>query len=98
MADDVIVAAGTPGAMESAQRSSRDYGVLDLFGGLSPDDAVVGLDGRAIHYGEFTVTGSSGGGPHDLAVALELMGPGGSTRRCTSVTSAAWNTPRTSSR
>jgi len=76
MADDVIVAAGNPGAIEAAQRLVARYGVLSLFGGLSPDDAIVGLDGRAIHYGEFSVTGSSGGGAHDLAVAIELMASG----------------------
>ena len=76
MADDVIVAAGTPGAIEAAQRLVARYGVLSLFGGLAPEDAVVGLDCRAIHYGEFAVTGSSGGGPHDLAVAIELMASG----------------------
>jgi L-iditol 2-dehydrogenase len=76
MADDVIVAAGNAGAVEAAQRLVARYGVLNLFGGLSPDDAVVGLDGRAVHYGEFSVTGSSGGGPHDLAVAISLMGSG----------------------
>jgi threonine dehydrogenase-like Zn-dependent dehydrogenase len=73
MADDVVVAVGSSRAVESAQRLVGRYGVLDLFGGLSADDAVVGLDGRAVHYGEFNVTGSSGGGPHDLAVALDLM-------------------------
>jgi threonine dehydrogenase-like Zn-dependent dehydrogenase len=73
MADDVIVAAGSSRAVESAQRLVGRYGVLDLFGGLSAEDAVVGLDGRAIHYGEFNVTGSSGGGPHDLAVTVGLM-------------------------
>lgn len=76
MADDVIVAAGSSRAVESAQRLVGRYGVLDLFGGLSADDAVVGLDGRAVHYGEFAVTGSSGGGPHDLAVAVDLMAAG----------------------
>ena len=76
MADDVIVAAGNAGAVEEAQRLVARYGVLDLFGGLSPDDATVRLDGRAIHYGEFSVTGSSGGGVHDLAAAIELMASG----------------------
>jgi threonine dehydrogenase-like Zn-dependent dehydrogenase len=76
MADDVIVAAGSSRAVESAQRLVGRYGVLDLFGGLSADDAIVGLDGRAVHYGEFAVTGSSGGGPHDLAVAVDLMAAG----------------------
>ena len=76
MADDVIVAAGNSGAVEAAQRLVARYGVLSLFGGLSPDDAIVGLDGRAIHYGEYSVTGSSGGGAHDLAVAVDLMASG----------------------
>jgi threonine dehydrogenase-like Zn-dependent dehydrogenase len=76
MADDVIVAAGNSAAVEAAQQLVARYGVLSLFGGLSADDAIVGLDGRAIHYGEFSVTGSSGGGAHDLAVAVDLMASG----------------------
>jgi L-iditol 2-dehydrogenase len=76
MADDVIVAAGNSGAVESAQQVVARYGVLDLFGGLASDDAIVALDGRAVHYGEFSVTGSSGGGPHDLAAAVDLMASG----------------------
>lgn len=76
MADDVIVAAGNAAAVEAAQRLVARHGVLDLFGGLSPDDATVALDGRAVHYGEFSVTGSSGGGAHDLAVAVDLMASG----------------------
>lgn len=76
MADDVIVAAGSAAAVEAAQRLVARHGVLNLFGGLSPDDAIVGIDGRAVHYSELVVTGSSGGGPHDLAMAVELMATG----------------------
>ena len=76
MADDVIVAAGNSQAVEGAQHLVARYGVLSLFGGLAADDAIVGLDGRAVHYGEFSVTGSSGGGAHDLAVAVDLMASG----------------------
>lgn len=40
-----------------------------------------------MHYGEFNVTGSSGGGPHDLAAAVDLMvngriDPGPAHRPC----------------
>jgi threonine dehydrogenase-like Zn-dependent dehydrogenase len=33
----------------------------------------VALDGRFVHYREVNVTGSSGGGPWDVAEALRLM-------------------------
>jgi L-sorbose 1-phosphate reductase len=52
------------------------YGVLDLFAGLPPGSEHVALDGRFIHYRELNVTGSSGGGPWDVAEALRLMAEG----------------------
>ena len=73
LADDVIVAVGAAGAVESAQKYVARQGVLNLFGGLKKGEDTVGLDAGIIHYKEINVTGSSGGSPWDLAKTLELM-------------------------
>lgn len=75
-ADDVIVAVGSRAAIESAQHLVGRGGVLNLFGGLKKDDALVALDSGIIHYKEIIVTGSSGGSPWDVARTLELMATG----------------------
>jgi len=75
-ADDVIVAAGSAGAIEAAQGLVGRGGVLNLFGGLKKEERVIGLDAGIVHYGEVSVTGSSGGSPWDIARALELMAGG----------------------
>jgi L-sorbose 1-phosphate reductase len=72
-ADDVIVAVGSRRAIEDAQQLVGRGGVLNLFGGLKKGEDTVGLDTGIVHYGEITVTGSSGGSPWDVARALELL-------------------------
>jgi threonine dehydrogenase-like Zn-dependent dehydrogenase len=72
-ADDVIVTAADRSVVETGQRLLARFGVLDLFAGLPPGQELVALDGRFVHYREVNVTGSSGGGPWDLAEALRLM-------------------------
>jgi threonine dehydrogenase-like Zn-dependent dehydrogenase len=72
-ADDVIVAAGSRKAIESAQSLVGWGAVLDLFGGLKKGEDVIGLDTGIVHYKEINVTGSSGGSPWDIARTLELM-------------------------
>jgi D-arabinose 1-dehydrogenase-like Zn-dependent alcohol dehydrogenase len=62
--------------VEAAQRLVARYGVLDLFAGLPPGHAHVALDARLVHYQEINITGSSGGGPWDVAEALRLMSLG----------------------
>ena len=62
--------------VESAQQLLARFGVLDLFAGLPPGEELVALDGRFVHYREVNVTGSSGGGPWDVAEALRLMAAG----------------------
>jgi L-sorbose 1-phosphate reductase len=73
-ADDVIVAAGSRGAIESAQSLVARGGVLNLFAGLKKGEEVVGFDTGIVHYREINITGSSGGSPWDVARTLELMG------------------------
>jgi threonine dehydrogenase-like Zn-dependent dehydrogenase len=75
-ADDVIVTAADAAVVESAQWLVARYGVLDLFAGLPPGHEHVALDARFVHYRELNVTGSSGGGPWDVAEALRLMTEG----------------------
>ena len=75
-ADDVIVAVASAEAIRSAQRLVGRGGVLNLFGGLKQGEALVPLDTSAVHYGETTITGSSGGSPWDVARTLELMAAG----------------------
>jgi len=73
-ADDVIVAAGSRTAIETAQGLVARGGVLNLFGGLKKGEEVVGFDTGIVHYREINITGSSGGSPWDVARTLELMG------------------------
>jgi threonine dehydrogenase-like Zn-dependent dehydrogenase len=75
-ADDVIVTVADRTVVESAQRLLARFGVLDLFAGLPPGQELLALDGRLVHYREVNVTGSSGGGPWDVAEALRLMTAG----------------------
>ena len=75
-ADDVIVAVGSPKAIESTQSLAGRGAVLNLFGGLKKGEDIVGLDTGIIHYKEINVTGSSGGSPWDIARTLELMASG----------------------
>ena len=72
-ADDVIVAAGSRGAIESAQSLVARGGVLNLFAGLKKGEEFVGFDTGIVHYREINITGSSGGSPWDVARTLELM-------------------------
>jgi threonine dehydrogenase-like Zn-dependent dehydrogenase len=75
-ADDVIVTVADGAVVADAQHLLARHGVLDLFAGLPPDGAMVAIDGRAVHYGEINITGSSGGGPWDIIEALRLMAAG----------------------
>jgi L-iditol 2-dehydrogenase len=72
-ADDVIVAAGSRSAIESAQCLVGRRGNLNLFGGLKKGEDVVDFDTGIVHYREIVITGSSGGSPWDVRRTLELM-------------------------
>jgi threonine dehydrogenase-like Zn-dependent dehydrogenase len=75
-ADDIIVAVGSPRAIEDAENLAGRGSVLNLFGGLKKGEDLVGLDTGIVHYKEINVTGSSGGSPWDIARTLELMASG----------------------
>jgi L-iditol 2-dehydrogenase len=49
------------------------FGRLCLFGGLPKTAGPVALDTNAIHYGNFVVTGSTGGSVQDYRIALRLV-------------------------
>jgi L-iditol 2-dehydrogenase len=72
-ADDVIVAAASKQAIESAQYLVARGGVLNLFAGLKAGADVVALSTGVAHYREAIVTGSSGGSPWDIDMTLRLM-------------------------
>jgi L-iditol 2-dehydrogenase len=72
-ADDIIVAVGCREVqMEAQQWLARD-GVLNLFGGLKREEAVIDLDTLRVHYDEIKIVGSSGGTPTDVAEALRMV-------------------------
>lgn len=74
--DDVIIAVASPDAVQSGLGLVARGGVLNLFGGLKQDQALVPLDTSIIHYREVNVTGSSGGSPWDVGRALVLISAG----------------------
>ena len=75
-ADDVIVAVGSAGAIQTAQELLARYAVLHLFGGLKKGEDNVPLNTTIVHYREVNLTGSAGGTPWDVARSLELMAAG----------------------
>jgi L-iditol 2-dehydrogenase len=75
-ADDVIVAVGSAGAIQTAQELLARYAVLHLFGGLKKGEDNVALNTTTVHYREVNLTGSAGGTPWDVARSLELMAAG----------------------
>jgi len=75
-ADDVILAVGVRAVQQEALGLLGPGGVANLFGGLPRGDHILELDAVAVHYREIRVVGSSGGGPHDLAGALEAIAAG----------------------
>jgi len=72
-ADVVITACPVAGVQAQAVRILAPFGRLCLFGGLPKSDGPVALDTNAIHYGNFLVTGSTGGSVQDYRIALRLV-------------------------
>lgn len=75
-ADDVIVAVGSPKAMQIGLSYVGRHSVLNLFGGLKKGEEVVGFDTNVVHYKEINITGSSGGSAWDMLRTLELTAQG----------------------
>ncbi len=72
-ANVVITACPAPEAQTQAVGLLAPFGRLCLFGGLPKSIGSVALDTNAIHYGNFHVTGSTGGAADDYRIALRLV-------------------------
>jgi threonine dehydrogenase-like Zn-dependent dehydrogenase len=72
-ADVVITACPVPEVQTQALALLAPFGRLCLFGGLPKGCGQVPLDTNAIHYGNFVVTGSTGGSVEDYRIALKLV-------------------------
>ncbi len=71
---DVIVTACPIAAVQSeAIQLLAPFGRLCLFGGLPKNSGPVPCDTNAIHYGNFQVTGTTGGSLQDYRIALRLV-------------------------
>jgi L-iditol 2-dehydrogenase len=69
----VITACPVAEVQSQAVRLLAPFGRLCLFGSLPKGDGPVPLDTNAIHYGNFLVTGSTGGSVQDYRIALRLV-------------------------
>ncbi len=72
-ADVVITACPIARVQSEAVHLLAPFGRLCLFGGLPKSDGPVPLDTNAIHYGNFIVTGTTGGSVEDYRTALRLV-------------------------
>ena len=71
--DVVITACPAAEVQTEAIELLAPFGRLCLFGGLSKAVGPVAMNTNAIHYGNFVVTGSTGGSVEDYRVALKLV-------------------------
>jgi L-iditol 2-dehydrogenase len=71
--DVVITACPVPEVQSQAVGLLAPYGRVCLFGALPRGSGCVPLDSNAIHYGNFLVTGSTGGSALDYRTALRLI-------------------------
>lgn len=72
-ADVVITACPVAEVQTEAVQILAPFGRLCLFGGLPKGTGPVPLDTNAIHYGNFHVTGSTGGSVEDYRIAMRLV-------------------------
>jgi L-iditol 2-dehydrogenase len=72
-ADVVITACPAAAVQSEAIGLLAPFGRLCLFGGLPKTSGPVPVDTNAIHYGNFLVTGSTGGAVEDYRIALRLV-------------------------
>ncbi len=75
-ADDIILAVGIQEVQQHALELLAKGGVANLFGGLPVGQHVLEVDGRAVHYNEIKLVGSSGGEPSDMAATLNAISNG----------------------
>ncbi len=72
-ADAIITACPVPEVQSQAVSLLAPYGRLCLFGALPRGGASVPLDTNAVHYGNYLVTGTTGGSARDYRTALRLI-------------------------
>ena len=72
-ADDIILAVGVQKVQQSALELLAAGGVANCFGGLPAGQHILEVDGRAVHYREIKLVGSSGGEPSDMAATLKAI-------------------------
>lgn len=73
--DVVIEAVGLPDTCESAVRSVRKGGVVNLFGGC-PADTRIGIDSQRLHYQELTIKSTFHHTPDSVRKAFRLIADG----------------------
>ena len=72
--DAASVTVGSAGLIESTVGLLAPGGRLSIFAGIYPKDkGFLKLDGNAIHYGEFVITGTSDSTPQNMHQALEFI-------------------------
>jgi L-iditol 2-dehydrogenase len=71
--DTVIVAAGSPRAVQMAAEVVAPGGRVLVFGGLPASSAIVGIDLNDLHYRQTSVIGSFGGTPRLFRVAVNWL-------------------------
>ncbi len=74
--DDCIVAVGVGKLQEQSIQMLAPYGVANFFGGTRPQDSLISVDARKIHYENASMVGSSGGDPSDVKAVMELIADG----------------------
>ncbi|MGE5530421.1 MAG: zinc-dependent dehydrogenase [Patescibacteria group bacterium] len=72
-ADAVIVACSSAVAQVQALSMVAKRGSVNFFGGLPKGRSEIAIDSNLIHYGEFTVTGTSGSTAEQNRMALSLI-------------------------
>lgn len=73
--DVVIEAVGLPDTCESAVRSVRKGGVVNLFGGC-PADTRIGIDSQRLHYQELTIKSTFHHTPESIRKAYRIIADG----------------------
>jgi threonine dehydrogenase-like Zn-dependent dehydrogenase len=75
-ADDIVLAVGVQSVQQEALKLLAAGGVANLFGGLPQGKHILQVDGRAVHYKEIKLVGSSGGEPSDMTATLKAIAYG----------------------
>ena len=72
-ADVIITACSVAAVQERALELMAPFGRLCLFGGLPRGSGPIRFDSNMVHYRNYLVTGSTGGGPIDYRIGMSLV-------------------------